>query len=332
MSLIAGPSHDVWTENGETNAWFGEQLDLDDATPRRQSQYGVLVEVKDAQIESVTSSKMTEVLFYASAEVDPAGNDDSDPIFRLKALPLSSELLTYLPSPPSSPRASEEDAQFLPSVEALRNLALSKEKKRKQVTGVFDEAAEIRRKARRKGGESVAAAASRVDGVNILVGQKKPKQPIKASSKETSTTITRQHSRTGSFTTLSQDNPRRPPSRSPSVSSDTRPTSRRGVVDTMNKRSGLSRMASFSEATTTEDRNKETISRLVMAGMRLYGLQQRKKTGHARRVSEMNAQASAASQDPVGPTEAAKDEEYKLIYHQTYKGTVFAFVSLLCAM
>ena len=57
--------------------------------------------------------------------------------------------------------------------------------------------------------------------------------------------------------------------------------------------------------------------------MRLYGLQQsRKKYGHVRRVSDANAEPF----DPaVHQEEAAKDEEYKLIYHQTYRGAVFAF-------
>jgi hypothetical protein len=64
-----------------------------------------------------------------------------------------------------------------------------------------------------------------------------------------------------------------------------------------------------------------------MAGLRLYGLQQsRRKHGHARRTSEVQLQSQSNVESAVLQQEdAAKDEEYKLIYHQTYKGAVFAF-------
>jgi len=60
-----------------------------------------------------------------------------------------------------------------------------------------------------------------------------------------------------------------------------------------------------------------------MAGMRLYGYQQRKKTNIVRRGSASPSSGDAEAEQESA--EAAKDEEYKLVYHQTYKGAVFAF-------
>jgi hypothetical protein len=68
---------------------------------------------------------------------------------------------------------------------------------------------------------------------------------------------------------------------------------------------------------TLEQQNKATVSRLVMAGMRLYGLQRKKKTEIF--------QESAITEE-AGTGNSTQDDEFKLIYHQTYKGVVFAFV------
>jgi hypothetical protein len=70
---------------------------------------------------------------------------------------------------------------------------------------------------------------------------------------------------------------------------------------------------------TIEMRNKELLSRIVMAGMRIYGLQQQKKTSKFRDVPE--GSALNGSHTPL------ETDEYKLVYHQTFKGACFAFVS-----
>jgi hypothetical protein len=78
-----------------------------------------------------------------------------------------------------------------------------------------------------------------------------------------------------------------------------------------------------SEEPTTETRNKEALSRVVMAAMRMHGLQQRKKTR-----SRMGSMAPGVETEQLSAEaaaeEAAKDEDYKLIYHQTYKGAALA--------
>ena len=59
-----------------------------------------------------------------------------------------------------------------------------------------------------------------------------------------------------------------------------------------------------------------------MAGMRLYGLQQRKRTSKSRAVSEVPSQT--ANLDPPLNSALEDVDEYKLVYHQTFKGCCFA--------
>jgi hypothetical protein len=353
----------VYTGSERTEQWFNNILlstipqNTDNEEHRhewwrnnlQQSVLGVLAKVVDRPNASETIRGVTEILFYgvvdrprfqASPPTPPASSPHASAInasasivdelgIRVQAIPLSSDFLTHIPSPPVSPTksAARDYARFLPSIEDLKSTAEKVEAKRKRVFDVFDEAEESRRKARRKGGQGVAAAASRLDEINTLVGQKKVKASVEvqrpADSKATGKRVESQASRSklGESRPGSpvEGPPRRPLSRSPSIS-----LSRKGTLDG-SKRSSLSHITSVSETGTIEGRNKETISRFVMAGMRLYGLQQRKKSGHSRRDSQnlTNAVVSTTTAD------AANDEEYKLIYHQTYKGVVFAFVGFL---
>jgi hypothetical protein len=63
-----------------------------------------------------------------------------------------------------------------------------------------------------------------------------------------------------------------------------------------------------------------------MAAMRMHGLQQRKQA-RSRRASAAGAEDGQQLNDEAAAEEAAKDDEYKLIYHQTYKGAALALVS-----
>lgn len=76
------------------------------------------------------------------------------------------------------------------------------------------------------------------------------------------------------------------------------------------------------------NRNKEVISRAVLAGMKNYGLKTYKagKKGHS-----SDSQAPETVETPIDNESAQvveadpKDVEYKNVYHQTNKGVVFAF-------
>ncbi|KAF2836972.1 hypothetical protein M501DRAFT_1006905 [Patellaria atrata CBS 101060] len=339
LCLAAGPSRDVWTACKETETWFGDTLlaepgdEVVEPGPEgaeklswwqagcRQSPVGALVAVVQKDGQAASWPKITEILFYGTLE-GPA-EEGKEVKLEIRALPLSSDLLTQglPPTPPLSPgrekrrKAGEEvEARFLPTPWEVQDAA----SKRKAVTDVFDQATELRRKAKRKGGEGIAAAASKADGATAGSAHRRS---LSIGGKLSSAAS---EDRSGPQGPLSVPISTRPLSRSPSISLDSRPTSRKGHLD---KRSSLSRVTSIAnanEGSTVESKNKETISRLVMAGMRLYGLQQRKKTNHNRKDSNVGP-VGVKSLDEYTTDDAPKDEEYKLIYHQVFKGTVFTF-------
>ncbi|KAF2454516.1 hypothetical protein BDY21DRAFT_353127 [Lineolata rhizophorae] len=179
-------------------------------------------------------------------------------------------------------------------------------------SSVFDHAAEQRRKAKRRGGLSISAAV--------------------AASSQQATGIPSLHSPSPRVTS-SPGAPlhARPSSRSPSVSlppgsavgqstgaSASRPQTSRGP-------SGLTRVESVtageeeSPATALEAKNKDAVSRVVMAGLRLYGMQPRSSRRKKSLVTGNSVNAAQEEED------RRKDEEFKLVYHQVYKGAVFAF-------
>jgi hypothetical protein len=355
LYLAAGPSLDVWTTSGATEEWFSSILggsscvtaECEDATAyqwctitRLQSPTGILVQVVGENAVD-NSPRVTEILFYGTVTpqsrvglpTPPTSSPNlaDGPELRVHALPLSSNLLYRCPAtttPPLSPSLrdlaapiKETEAQFLssPSVQQTPSPGLNK---RKRCDIIFDEATERRRKAKWKGGESVAAAASRVDNP----------RPTPAHRKSLSI-----DGKTGLAAEL--PNPRNtaqatqiavpPLSRSPSVSSEIRPLSKKGLLSDTMKRSSLSRMADISaapEEPTVESRNKEALSRVVMAGMRMYGLQQRRKTKSRRGSVALFHDGNDHISEEQAAEDAAKDEEYKLIYHQTFKGAMLALV------
>ena len=64
-----------------------------------------------------------------------------------------------------------------------------------------------------------------------------------------------------------------------------------------------------------------------MAAMRMHGIQQQKKTRSRRASVAPGVEESQQLSDGASAEEVAKDDEFKLIYHQTYKGAALALVS-----
>ncbi|KAF2207779.1 hypothetical protein CERZMDRAFT_50377, partial [Cercospora zeae-maydis SCOH1-5] len=133
------------------------------------------------------------------------------------------------------------------------------------------------------------------------------------------------HRRTVSNTQITT----RPTSRASSVSSLRAAPARENSIPAQAKRSTLVKMESAdgapasAEHNSVESKNKELISRVVMTGMRLYGLVQ-SKTRKSRANSFANSPAREAKSEDL-ELDRKNDEEYKLVYHQVYKGTCFAF-------
>lgn len=343
LYLSLGPSYLVWTQSESTSIWFSNRLFSEPAAPSNQSEQrgpswfqhsyqsyaGILAEVP--QTVGAAGLAISEILFYG--RLDHANDQEGSIQLQVYALPLSSRRLDILPealTPPLSPTAELKDqtGQFLPVEDDEAPSSFPRPEKTR-VPDIWDSASDLRRKAKGRGGEGIAAAAAGQQ-INILVGQKKPKpkaQPTKNATKERNPSLDAKSNTNSQFHCLFLSNSQRTRTlaRSPSLNSEGRQHGRKASTDHIIKPSSLSRVTSFSAQddnaeSTLEQLNKTTISRLVMAGMRLYGLQPRKKTERS--------QGSPAITEEAAIGGSTQDDEFKLVYHQTYKGAVFAFVRI----
>ncbi|KAI6873500.1 hypothetical protein KC323_g1076 [Hortaea werneckii] len=335
LCLIAGPPFNVFTTNFDSQQWFSNHLLCDTSTTegeqpwwqkaRSESPIGILASVETSRNEpKLSPSKPSEILFYAAAQSDlvprpptpPSSSPATDSLittdqdlswaFRVHALPLSPEQsLIRTDTPPHSPVVEHDTvpAVFLhdEAGEEAEVINLPPVRKRRTVNDTFDDAAERRQKARRTGGSSIAAAAA-----------------VKTDTAGSYPSFSHRRSVSGS-SNHAVPAPTRPASRCSSVASS-RPTTARAASE-VPKRSSLARMESVTGMDveeSTETRNKDLISRVVMAGMRLHGLSQSKR-------KKAKSSAIAAQSSEQEETDRRNDEEFKLVYHQVYKGTQFAF-------
>jgi len=341
LYLAAGPSLDVWTTSEATEAWFESiffswpniTTDAPDIVTTRkwwtlarsQTPVGILAQVQKGE-EDNSTSHVTEILFYGTIAADspngtPASSGSTNlaidqlPELRVHALPLSSRLLRSRDVNPSN----TAEAHFLRPLHDSLSMPLSPKRKR----DIFEEATIANRKVRGKGGQVIAALAARG---NESQQSYNPRRSLSIDLKGVSISDSR---------SLSANRPLSRPvsrrlSRSSSLSSDTRPQSRKEQLDTHCKRSTLSQVAvvpTQDEEPTTESRNKEALSKVVMAAMRMHGLQQKKKSRSSGTSSVPSVDESRQLDVDTAAEEVAKDDEYKLLYHQTYKGAALALVS-----
>ncbi|KAJ4343647.1 hypothetical protein N0V95_006621 [Ascochyta clinopodiicola] len=363
LYLAAGPSYDVWTSSDVSEAWF-ESLLLSQPAPapsttppnngtthewwtlaRAQSPIGILVQV-ESQAEGVHKPGVTEILLYGTIAATPAvqglptppSSQDVPnkrpgllPELRVHALPLSSDLLhnhaaaSIPPRPSPSPTLNtadppdEVEAHFLSLLPNTPIAPNSPKRKR----DLFEEATLAKRNARVKGGEGVAAAAAaRTTELQRPYAHRKS---ISFDAKVSPLPDSRPPSAQSALPRPSS----RQLSRSPSITSDIRPLSRKGkdAVETQGRRSNLSRVDTVSiqpDEPTTESRNKEALTKVVMAAMRMHGLQQRKRAKSRRTSMAPGPDESQPPADEFTAEDMIKDEEFKLIYHQTYKGAALA--------
>lgn len=332
----------MWTTEEATQAWF-ESILLSNPPPgkttshdvrqwwdlaRSQSPIGILVQVQRGEEEDVHRPRVTEILFYGTIAASstselptpPSSSPYVDnahgevlPELRVHALPLSSDLLHT-----TVDIAGDAEPHFLPPIHNSHVLLKSPKRNR----DLFEEATIQYKKARGRGGRAVSAAAARVsESQNVYTHRK---SSLSIDTKASSYPDSRPPSASDH---LSRPTSRRI-SRSPSISSDTRPLSRKGLPEAHARRSNLSQVATVPiqpEEPTTESRNKDALVKVVMAAMRMHGLQQRKQN-RSRRASAAGAEESQQLSEEAAAEEAAKDDEYKLIYHQTYKGAALALV------
>ncbi|KAL9014056.1 MAG: hypothetical protein Q9173_001264 [Seirophora scorigena] len=326
--------------------------------PGGQSRYGILLGVKDRLPRDARSGpEITEVLLYATASrmqqanlappsppassspgrEDQIGGNPSD--LRLYALPLSSKILSsihqisdqqqpgarphdqghYLPTPPNGPSSCIQNTHA---------------PKRPKIETLFTDAAQNRRQQQKRGGEGFAKAMAGAQNGFILPALPSPTLPNPVQSKEKRASVSAARgplsrcSTTGSIIS--------PRSVTPTISRP--PTSRRPTL-TNGQRSSLHRVESVlspsvdgnsslapEEGNSTseiEQQNKASLSRIIMTGMRMYGFQpQRKKS--ISNLQDLQTQPVPPSEGSADDTNS-KQDEYKAVYHQTFKAVSFVF-------
>ncbi|KAA6407152.1 MAG: hypothetical protein FRX48_08953 [Lasallia pustulata] len=317
-----------------------------------QSDRGILFGV-DSGIEpdGHAGPKITELLLYAltgpnqtstialptppaSSSLSPdagehhATSENNVPQARIYALPMSSELLhrydiSQVPHSPPPESLKDGYGQFLPPLADEHHPTHGSARKRSRISSLFDDATQRQRKVRKKGGVSISEAMANLE---------------RPPSSHGPTLSTLKWELEDDAARLLNEEPQEMQtqrvglSRSASAASlGARPLSSRGAIAD-GKGSSLRRVASIATMDdmapvpegeiSIEQQNKNALSRLVMAGMRIYGLQQRKKSSRSRAVSEV-ASSIAINPDPAQLQDS--DDEYKLVYHQAFKGASFTF-------
>ncbi|MCJ1433747.1 hypothetical protein MMC27_003112 [Xylographa pallens] len=246
------------------------------------------------------------------------------------ALPLSTELFCGLqdslgPLSPSSEETIHEHGQFIPS--STEDRPHHKGRKRLHLDSLFQDATHQVKRSKKRGGESIAKAMASFDSLHSQTVEQ-PMSYVGTAGCDTQVSsslffgkprlqqtngLSRAHS-LGSLRDLGEI---RPPSRGNAVPA---------------RRSTLSRLASVGmfessspvpeSLNSIEQQNKAALSRVVMAGMRMYGLQQRRKSDRSRAASEIPPSAGFVATAASIPDD---EDEYKLVYHQTHRAASFAF-------
>ena len=353
LHLIQSPSLLVDVKNQDSRTWLTHALVGQDSVPcdsafaitesqsiepwhsakKFQSSVAVLARPSQPQATDADAPRITEVLLYAehgdpqpqrlptpplSSDIEDdnnavdAASTTSVPVACFQCLLLSSDALYQPLASPISPLQPGE-ASFLEPVNASR----------KRLSDLFDDVSDRRKKARRQSGATTSNAASRASSVPQSIPQ--PALGISSMKQDTY-----EPSSFAGRTLVAEPNfihPRRQSHELYPPSAASRPDNRRGLLE--RQTSSLSQVTTFNdtEHDSMESKNKQLVSRVTMAGMRLCGLQQKRANVPARQTSMPHAEAME-THSATRDGDSEQDLEYKVVYHQTYKGCLFAFVSM----
>ena len=295
-----------------------EQLD--------QGPQGILLKVESQTKPNRDRLKVTELLLYATAQADStlesprtltpprssspdlmSEDGQSQQLFLLRALPLSSDLRSPSSLPPSKPTEDQPEtlARFFPSLDSNH----PGHQESQGPDSLFVDATKQQRWVRKHGGRSVAKIMAGADVSRMR--SERPKEPEWLAPRKSRSKIAPTLARSQSGELLGTERQRSKSRGGPSTKH--RSSLRR--VASISRQS--SEVAASAMPSSTEQQNKDALSRLVMAGMRIYGLQQRKRADSSAVSSE------GPSKDTILPGQ--ETNEYKLIYHRTFNATTFVF-------
>lgn len=269
---------------------------------------------------------------------------------RIYAAPLSTALLTQAQAFPSPPQSDGEhvstQAEFLPDIS-------SPSPKRKRVATLFEVAAQHHRRVRQRGGEAVSQlmapsrSLSSSQNLQQLRVKREPEDDSpslpsldrivghRSRSASIGTNLHRPGSRIGRGTPgLNADPQKRAPTPNPFLDSK----SGRGVQQTQapaasteEKTSSTPDSPQTAESIIAE--NKNLITRTILTCMRLYGFHRSNTRSSTSKATPGDPEPETTSVTPVpealraetpAPVVSADDDEFKAMYHATYKAAAFA--------
>lgn len=332
LCLCAGPSYEVSTDNANTAEWLSDRLELgrsclqevvdnESSDPwrsvaTRQLAIGVLLGVEG----STSEGGATEILLYAEAQFQQYGRSTSScpsppmlsdrslsdspavpPIVvKVYALPLCSDVLGKAQIASKSANVGLT-ALECPTVFQDSQVTRPLVRKRQRLSDILDNANRHRRELEGRGGEGVSKA---VSGVVRTSSQREPEHVRSRGEPDVEQNTVQKHSSEA------------PKNASVPTSIETRPESRTGHRVFTVSNSGSNYVL----------QNKAALTKMVMAGMRLHGLQHKKKR------DSISGDHVASEYDNISlglDSLNDREDEYKLIYHQTFKAAIFAFRSHL---
>ena len=358
---MAGPPCNVSTTNEATSRWLTEALLKykevglnDDASrdpwwslPAKQSENGILLKVGTGNEEQHgIQNVITELLFYAtvvntSPELptlpapSPAFPDEdledaldhSGMTIEVLALPLCSNVIglvnNSMNSCPSAPTGcpSARQACFLPYIHDQARITEYASQKRQSISTLFEDATQKKRKLKGRGGERVSQTMASIEPLPSHCGMREKQeapQPQQNHPRRRSSL-----SRVSSMTSVCVPEQSQAPSHSGSLANG--------------KRSSLHRVQSVISPCDTptlpdadgsyEQQNKAALTKVLMAAMRLHGLQQKKKQPS---LSQLPDKVMVHTTGNTVSSEA--EDEYKLVYHQAFKAALFMFRKHLNAL
>lgn len=337
---------------------LNDQQDLDGSSrspwwsrPAQQSDHGILLEVRNRTSNAGSpDTAITEFLIYACvvksadsssylpsppASSSPQRTNDSDesshevPVqkIRIRAVPLAStthqhDYTSHLDVASTDSLLDDGEAYFIPAVSKSSSALPDSPPQRQKLLHLFEDATYQRKRLSRRGGEGISMAMAGLDGAGLHRENQRDSEPEVSSadihvhvntqgkirerslSRSLSTPMTRQMETSGL-------------------------QSRTHLGDFANKSSlhdldsdGSLRKTSAlpTDMNNIEDQNRSALTRIVMAGMRIYGLQQRRKSIKLQSGLELGTDSPL-----IDASNSRGDEEYKLVYHQTFKAATFAF-------
>ena len=353
LRLIVGPSLRVSTANKNTEQWFNdnllhfkeppgayatasEQKTLGLTCSFQSLDLGILLKVDGDLRTCESGSRITELLLHAVSHTAlTVGYPDSCEGLSLEgrtgkpivdqipngqlafvcAVPLCSDNLRVCEAPewPSTPPPEGFDSECGRAIGFDKSLQATESKasnKCHRLRLMFDDAVTESHRAKRRSAISIPCPMNSAESQQEL-----PSELISAGVSHTFKTssegkiMTRgpHHSRSGSPDsryTAAENRPR--------SSQSMKLSSPHQIINTAAIDSNSSALYT---GNLIEHRNKKTLARTVMAGMRLYGLAQKRKSNVPGMCPGSAAERHSNEDD---------EDEYKLVYHQTFKAAAFA--------